>query len=49
VNKGGSSGTARRVQAPILLLIPWSPSKNFCHGCFEEERLEVKDDDKLAT
>ena len=30
-------------------LIPWSPSKNFCHGYFEEERLEDEDDDKLAT
>jgi hypothetical protein len=36
-------------QAPLPPLIPWSPSKNFCHSYFEEERLEDEDDDKLAT
>ena len=39
--------------SPLSPLVLWSPPKApfkiFCHGCLEEERLEVEDDDKLAT
>ena len=39
--------------SPLSPLVSWStpkaPFKIFCHGCLEEERLEVEDDDKLAT
>ena len=46
--RGGSTDETKGAQAPLPPLIPWSPSKNFCHGYFEE-KLEDEDDDKLAT
>jgi len=51
--QGGSSSGARGAQALLPPLIPCHPSRAplriFVMAAFEEDRLEVEDDDKLAT
>jgi hypothetical protein len=43
-DRDGSSGGGEGLKPPTTVdpMEP-SPSKNFCHSCFEEERLKVED------